>query len=262
MQNFEQWGMFLNMMEQMQARRSTDRSDPGANMKELFHGTEQPVVEQIVEHNFNRSFNRVGAYGTGVYFARDAKYSASPRYARPNAAGQQFMILTKVLVGHSTTGHKGMLQPPERQDGSGRRYDSLESAGGEIVVSCKDFQAYAEHVITFTQKCGQPLSARVVQQHQAFRQPFPRSAVRALCRPDSRFFLTLPPLFHCMVKPSKAKLLDQLELFPCVFCVRLFCARRYLLKVVTYARLQQTPAPNVIALGRLNRVRPAPPLRS
>ena len=34
-----------------------------------------------------------------MYFATEAAYSANPRYSKPNHAGQQFMILTKVLVG-------------------------------------------------------------------------------------------------------------------------------------------------------------------
>eukprot|EP01043_Picozoa_sp_COSAG02_P011580 COSAG02_NODE_428_length_22489_cov_4.690219_16_plen_159_part_00 len=64
-QNFDQWGMFLNQMKRMRARKSKDRSDPGANMQELFHGTDEVTIEKIVEYNFNRSFNQVStAYAT------------------------------------------------------------------------------------------------------------------------------------------------------------------------------------------------------
>ena len=51
------------------------------------------------EHNFSRTFSSAQAFGEGVYFATEAAYSANPRYSKPNHAGQQFMILTKVLVG-------------------------------------------------------------------------------------------------------------------------------------------------------------------
>ena len=49
------------------------------------------------EHNFSRTFSSAQAFGEGVYFATEAAYSANPRYSKPNHAGQQFMILTKVL---------------------------------------------------------------------------------------------------------------------------------------------------------------------
>lgn len=49
---------------------------------------------------FNRSFcaGRV-VHGRGVYFAREASYSASITYAKPDHTGLQTMILAKVLVG-------------------------------------------------------------------------------------------------------------------------------------------------------------------
>ena len=151
-QNFDQWGMFVTLMKQMRQRKTKDPSDPGPNVQELFHGTDEAVVAKIAAHNFNRSFGKVQAYGAGVYFAQDAAYSAQPIYSKPNPAGQQFMILAKVLVGHSTLGNAGFREPPARKlaDGSEKLYDSLVDPAGKIIVSChRDYQAYAEHVITF-----------------------------------------------------------------------------------------------------------------
>ena len=51
--------MFLNLMKRMQARKVKDKTDPGPNMQELFHGTDVAVIHKIIEHNFNRSFNKV-----------------------------------------------------------------------------------------------------------------------------------------------------------------------------------------------------------
>lgn len=194
-QNFDQWGMFLALMKRMRARKSMDPFDPGANVQELFHGTDEAVVGKIVEHNFNRSFNKVGAHGAGVYFAREARYSANPGYSKPNHMGQQFMILTKVLVGHSTAGNRSMLEPPPRKlaDGSdGPLYDSLEAAGGQIIVSChRDYQAYAEHVITFRPTHGGPMpgpASNPFQQPPFQHPPFQRLQVAA-ANPRQR----LPP---------------------------------------------------------------------
>jgi hypothetical protein len=49
----------------------------GANEMQLFHGCSHEVCEKVDHSGFNRSFSDVAAHGTGVYFARDARYSAS-----------------------------------------------------------------------------------------------------------------------------------------------------------------------------------------
>ena len=63
-----------------------------------------------------------------------------------------------------------MLEPPARKlpDGSdGPLYDSLVAAGGRIVVSChRDYQAYAEHVITFRTTSGCDHRLLPYHQHQ------------------------------------------------------------------------------------------------
>ena len=134
-QNFAEWNLF-----QEKARVMKGRDETGANMQELFHGTSQEVAGQIVNHNFSRTFSTVAAFGRGVYFATDARYSARPNYSKPNDHGEQFLILAKVLVGHSTRGTGGMQEPPPRKlaDGSdGPLYDSLRDQSGSIIVSCR-----------------------------------------------------------------------------------------------------------------------------
>ena len=48
---------------------------------------------------FNRAFQKVSAYGKGVYFARDASYSCSERYSPPDGKGIQRMFVSRVTVG-------------------------------------------------------------------------------------------------------------------------------------------------------------------
>ena len=149
-QNFAEWNLF-----QEKARVMKNRDETGANMQELFHGTSEDIAQQIVTHNFSRTFSTVAAYGRGVYFAQDARYSARPNYSKPNDNGEQFMILAKVLVGHTIRGQGNMQEPPPRKldDGTdGPLYDSLSDQSGTIIVSChRDYQAYAEYIICFVQ---------------------------------------------------------------------------------------------------------------
>ena len=93
--------------------------DSGAdpNERRLFHGTTADIISKILRQGFNRSFagGRNGAvYGAGVYFARDAAYSAAPGYARPDSAGLRRVCLCDVLVGESARGAPGARVPPPR----------------------------------------------------------------------------------------------------------------------------------------------------
>ena len=58
--------------------------------KWLFHGSTHLVLHKILQQGFNRSFcgRNACAYGKGVYFARDACYSASPLYSVPDSQGR------------------------------------------------------------------------------------------------------------------------------------------------------------------------------
>jgi hypothetical protein len=71
--------------------------DPGPNEQHLWHGTCGDNAQLILENGFNRTFSSTQAYGSGVYFARTAAYSASPQYACPDPATKaQTLILAKV----------------------------------------------------------------------------------------------------------------------------------------------------------------------
>lgn len=91
-------------------------------------------------------------YGRGVYFARDASYSANG-YAKVDAVGLQRMFLTRVLLGHSAVGSSSMLAPPMRLPTV--PFDSLVDnlANPSIVVSGhNDNQVYPEYMVTFQRR--------------------------------------------------------------------------------------------------------------
>ena len=89
------------------------------------------------------------AYGKGVYFARDASYSAG--YA-VGAVGSRFMYLARVLVGQYCVGNTHMIMPPAKNRANPTvLFDSLVDslAKPSIFVVFHDNACYPEYIITF-----------------------------------------------------------------------------------------------------------------
>ncbi len=101
-------------------------------------------------HLFCLSFI-AAVYGVGVYFARNASYSAQNNYAVPNKDKVQFMLICSVIIGKYTKGAKGMLAPPPLQTGGSLLYDTLveNEANPTIFVAVKDAQAYPDYLVSF-----------------------------------------------------------------------------------------------------------------
>ena len=58
-----------------------DTRDRGAYARLLWHGTRSENIDPICATGFNRSYGCHAVWGKGVYFAKNAEYSANPRYA-------------------------------------------------------------------------------------------------------------------------------------------------------------------------------------
>ncbi|KAM4626656.1 protein mono-ADP-ribosyltransferase PARP14-like [Discoglossus pictus] len=124
------------------------------NEKQLFHGTAPDTVKQINNNGFNRSFagKNAAVIGNGTYFAVDARYSAQGVYSRPDANGNKYMYLARVLIGMSCKGKNGMLAPPSKNASDPTDlYDSVTDNTGRpsMYVIFNDIQAYPEYLITF-----------------------------------------------------------------------------------------------------------------
>jgi len=124
----------------------------------LFHGTNVEVLEKILQQGFNRSFCGKNAtmYGKGVYFARDASYSAYPTYSMPDAKGVQYMMACRVIVGEYCPGVQDALTADVRDPKTQTLYDSTVGlirndtmADPSIYVTYHDAQAYPEYLIKF-----------------------------------------------------------------------------------------------------------------
>jgi len=119
----------------------------------LFHGTDETTVPKIYQQGFNRSFCGKNAtmFGKGVYFARDASYSSSTTYSKPNGAGVQHMFLCRVVVGEYCMGKKDALTPDVRV--GHQLYDCTvnDMSNPGIFVTYHDAQAYPEYLVRFKQ---------------------------------------------------------------------------------------------------------------
>jgi poly [ADP-ribose] polymerase 10/14/15 len=79
------------------------------------------------------------AYGRGVYFSSDAAYS--DRFAIPNANGERFMFVSRVLIGNTTKGNSSMKTRPVG-------FDSTTDEK-HVFVTYHDAQAFAEYLICY-----------------------------------------------------------------------------------------------------------------
>jgi len=154
-QNTSMWQSYAVKRQTVVMREKEDSAAPASRFERiwLFHGTDEQTVPKIMSMGFNRSFcgKNATAFGKGVYFARDASYSSSPTYSRPNGRGVQHMFLCRVVVGVYCKGERDALTPAVRK--GHQLYDStvndMNNAG--IFVTYHDAQAYPEYLVRFRQ---------------------------------------------------------------------------------------------------------------
>jgi hypothetical protein len=136
----------------------------GANEQWLWHGTDANSLQSIAQQGFNRSFSGKNAtlWGKGVYFARNAFYSASPKFAVADKDGVQRMFLARVCVGSCVRGKKDLRVPPMRDAQTRVLHDSVgnqatPASQPSIVVTFHDSQSLPQFVVYF--KSSVPASA-------------------------------------------------------------------------------------------------------
>ena len=154
-------------------------NSPGhQNEKRLFHGTPADVCPKINQQGFNRSFagkngetlsfywisnclhlklknywhlcSTATAIGRGVYFARDASYSAQSTYSPPDANGEKYIYLARVLVGEFAMGNSSMIVPPPKDPNNPTiLFDSVvdSTSNPYMYVVFFDSQTYPEYLI-------------------------------------------------------------------------------------------------------------------
>jgi hypothetical protein len=128
--------------------------EPGVHTRWLFHGTD--AVESIVNNPISgfqplaSGCRGASLWGSGTYFARDAKYVADGSFCKPSLEGSRRMLMCLAMTGMPCLGdaqHKGVLPmrlSPHRYDSS---VDSLSNP--EIFIIQHPAAAYPAYVITF-----------------------------------------------------------------------------------------------------------------
>ena len=154
-QNLPLWQSYVVKRQSVFMREPATASTAAARFERafLFHGTDESTVPKIVHQGFNRSFcgKNATAFGKGVYFARDASYSMSSSYSKPDVHGVQRMFLARVCIGDYCKGERDALTPAVRHGNV--LYDTTvdNMADPSIYVAYNDAQAYPEYLIKFSQ---------------------------------------------------------------------------------------------------------------
>jgi len=119
----------------------------------LWHGTNEDSVEKIIQQGFNRSFcgKNATVYGKGVYFARDASYSAADLYSPKDAKGNKYILACSVVVGEFCTGKRDARTPDLRNATKNILYDSTvdNETRPSLYVTYHDAQCYPDYMIVF-----------------------------------------------------------------------------------------------------------------
>lgn len=152
-QNVSMWQSYAVKRQTVRAREKDASKASRFERVWLFHGTDEDTVPKIVQQGFNRAFcgKNATAFGKGVYFARDAAYSSSTTYSRPNAQRIQHMFLCRVVVGEYCKGVRDALTPAVRTGLT--LFDSTvnQMDNPSIYVTYHDAQAYPEYIVRFSQ---------------------------------------------------------------------------------------------------------------
>lgn len=145
---YQQFSVFANMY----------RHDHNLFKEMMFHGTHVGCYNQIMQQGFNRSFcgRNMCAYGKGVYFAINPKYSCSDTYSSPEpGTGLKRLFVCSVAHGTYCRGKNDALTP-DIIPGSktNQTYDSTVDNldNPSMFVVYKDGQVYPNYLVTFKEK--------------------------------------------------------------------------------------------------------------
>eukprot|EP01084_Bolivina_argentea_P185481 319854_1 len=111
----------------------------------LWHGIKgincNDILNKILKNGFDRSYNKVGKYGKGSYFAVESQYSVKHNYCGKDINNVYFILFCRVFIGHFTKGKQDMKTIPIKPNGE--EYDSLVDnvKNPKIFVSWRDWYA-------------------------------------------------------------------------------------------------------------------------
>merc|ERR1711937_805103 len=128
--------------------------EPGVHTRWLFHGTD--AIDSIISNPLAgfqplASGARLGSvWGSGTYFARDAKYVMDGQFCQPRPDGTKQMLMCLVMTGVPCLGdehQRGVLPFRQRPHRYNSAVDSLSNP--EIYIVQHPSAAYPAYLITF-----------------------------------------------------------------------------------------------------------------
>eukprot|EP00037_Helgoeca_nana_P006603 m.60706 g.60706 ORF g.60706 m.60706 type:complete len:1108 (-) comp17479_c0_seq3:48-3371(-) len=152
-QNLPMWRSYA--VKAIQTKNRGEKSNLGYPLVRgvAWHGTTRDISDKIMQQGFNRSFcgRNMCRYGKGVYFARDAAYSAQPEYAQAEEDGLCRMFSCRVVHGVYCEGTDNALVPDILDPETNRLYDSTTNDVHNPImwVTYHDAQAYPEYLLHF-----------------------------------------------------------------------------------------------------------------
>jgi len=124
-----------------ESRKESIRASRGhVSEVSFFHGTHEKFISTISSNGFDPTLNKRAAFGYGVYFAKNAKYSSD--YMLVNAPDNHaFMFVCDVLVGNTATG--GRKDDPNIDNNVDNKRDP------SIITTVYPDGAYPRYVVAF-----------------------------------------------------------------------------------------------------------------
>ena len=146
-------------MYQLKKKSFVDLGIP-PNERLGWHGTDAATTNLIQKNGFDRDYSKNGsqACGVGTYFARQAAYSWTNGYCKPNTLPdgkqQHFIILSRVLLGDYCQGVTGQFLKDQPLKADGTAYNSMVGYNVNnptiyVMGGGSDQQVYPEFVLEF-----------------------------------------------------------------------------------------------------------------
>jgi hypothetical protein len=115
--------------------------DEPVEILELYHGTSEESMNNIIKNGFNKKYNKVSAWGKGTYFSPLATMSAS--YSKPKDDEVSYMFMCDVIFGKNQIGSRNK----ELTDDIDNYVNSLTNSS--IICCPLDDMAIPRYVIAF-----------------------------------------------------------------------------------------------------------------
>lgn len=116
-------------------------TDDPVEILELYHGTSEESMNNIIKNGFEKKYNRVAAWGKGTYFSPLATMSA--QYSKPKVDEISYMFICDVIYGKYKVGSQNI----EKTDDIDNYVNSLKDPS--IICCPLDDMAVPRYMIAF-----------------------------------------------------------------------------------------------------------------